>query len=496
MKYIWSMLLRGSSSSVPKPYRAEFWNEVVFITIRRIRLLLLVSLSGYGVLLYAVNVRNFFQLPENDNRIVLVMHVGLLLLNLFFLFLIRIRPLQAPSDVLSYHVTVIKFLGLGLIVSTLAFVYVILKTNGHPIFVFLAIIVWCSSLLIPPRILVVLLTSMVSGLWTIMIIFSPPTENIRFAAEAYLASFMIAIILITSGSLLFSRNVEAFRQRKIVEEERNTIIRLNAEAFALNQELERRQDILEHQATEIEIINTQLQEQNQTLRELDNEKNELMGIVAHDLKNPIGAVRSFVELIQTELVSADETPVVLGQIATTADRMLELVTNLLDVNRLEAGGIQFQIVNFDVSALIEAAVEQYRSLSAVKQIILHYRNEATSSVIVADEQATMQVLENLLSNAVKYSPHGKNVFVRILSEKNSVRVEVQDEGPGISSEDMKKLFGKFARLSARPTGGEHSTGLGLSIAKKMVEAMNGRVWCESELDKGATFIVELPTVQP
>ena len=75
---------------------------------------------------------------------------------------------------------------------------------------------------------------------------------------------------------------------------------------------------------------------------------------------------------------------------------------------------------------------------------------------------------------------------------DAVRIEIQDEGEGISAEDMKRLFGKFARLSARPTGGEHSTGLGLSIVKKMVEAMNGKVWCESEVGKGATFIVELP----
>ena len=73
-----------------------------------------------------------------------------------------------------------------------------------------------------------------------------------------------------------------------------------------------------------------------------------------------------------------------------------------------------------------------------------------------------------------------------------MRIKVQDEGEGISPKDIKKLFGKFARLSARPTGGEHSTGLGLSIVKKMVEAMNGKVWCESELGKGATFIVEFP----
>ena len=105
----------------------------------------------------------------------------------------------------------------------------------------------------------------------------------------------------------------------------------------------------------------------------------------------------------------------------------------------------------------------------------------------------MQVLENLVSNAVKYSPPGKNIFVRLKRHAEAVRVEVQDEGPGLSAEDQKKLFGKFARLSAKPTGGEHSTGLGLSIVKKMVEAMNGRVWCESELGRGATFIVEFPT---
>lgn len=81
------------------------------------------------------------------------------------------------------------------------------------------------------------------------------------------------------------------------------------------------------------------------------------------------------------------------------------------------------------------------------------------------------------------------------STKKYIRIEIEDQGPGITEADMKKLFGKFARLSAQPTGGEHSTGLGLSIVKKLVEAMNGRVWCESQPGKGAKFIVELPAVE-
>ena len=113
-------------------------------------------------------------------------------------------------------------------------------------------------------------------------------------------------------------------------------------------------------------------------------------------------------------------------------------------------------------------------------------------MVQLDPGVTVQVLENLVSNAVKYSPPGTDIFVRLKSCPQSARVEVQDQGPGLNAEDQTKLFGKFARLSAKPTGGEHSTGLGLSIVKKMVEAMGGKVWCETEPGHGATFIVEFP----
>jgi signal transduction histidine kinase len=137
-------------------------------------------------------------------------------------------------------------------------------------------------------------------------------------------------------------------------------------------------------------------------------------------------------------------------------------------------------------------VETQRPHATIKQQTIHLESEASSVVVLVDPSLAVQVLENLISNAVKYSPPGKSIFVRLKKHAQGVRVEVQDEGPGLSAEDQKKLFGKFARLSAKPTGGEHSTGLGLSIVKKMVEAMKGKVWCESELGRGATFIVEFP----
>jgi signal transduction histidine kinase/ligand-binding sensor domain-containing protein len=246
--------------------------------------------------------------------------------------------------------------------------------------------------------------------------------------------------------------------------------------------------------------NTELLELNAQLQVLNIEKNELLGIVSHDLKNPIGGVRGLAELIRQGFMEQDQIVGVAEQIVQTSDRMFDLVRNLLDINQLESGGMQFQRIVFDVSTPLTFTVEQFRVVAEQKQLKIHNETEAAPYIVIADEQAVSQVLENLLSNAVKYSPKGKNIFVRLRNVEQKphgkmVRIEVQDEGPGLSASDMEKLFGKFMRLSARPTAGEHSTGLGLSIVKGLVEGMNGKVWCESELGRGATFIVILPSAE-
>ena len=306
-----------------------------------------------------------------------------------------------------------------------------------------------------------------------------------------------------------------------------------------NAKIQSQLELLDAQAQKITSANKDLEHRNEALAALNQEKNEILGIVAHDLKNPIGAIRGLAELIENGSVEKEQLEQVAEQIVKSSNRIMDLVTNLLDINRLEQGGFQMNPCAVDIMPIVEGCIVQYQEIAVSKNIVLQYSNNATSSIVFGDEQAIMQVFDNLISNALKYSPLGKKVFVRILSQSslseegraslamshwsndktnvpmtntpitndrvtNShailsdlssityLRLEVQDEGPGISEDDMKKLFGKFARLSARPTGGEHSTGLGLSIVKKMVEVMNGRVWCESELGKGATFIVELP----
>jgi signal transduction histidine kinase len=251
----------------------------------------------------------------------------------------------------------------------------------------------------------------------------------------------------------------------------------------------------------------ELKHARQRLREMNEEKNEFMGIAAHDLRNPLSAIKGYAEMIKEDAQTLADGEVKdlkacaaeLGangrKIGDTAARMVEMVQNLLDANRIERGEIQLNLAPTDLGPALSSVVGALRSHATAKQQPIHLESDTTPVVVLVDPGLTVQVLENLVSNAVKYSPPGREIFVRLKKHPQGARVEVRDQGPGLSAEDQKKLFGKFARLSAKPTGGEHSTGLGLSIVKKMVEAMNGKVWCESDLGKGATFIVEFPAAE-
>ena len=231
------------------------------------------------------------------------------------------------------------------------------------------------------------------------------------------------------------------------------------------------------------------------LREMNDEKNEFMGIAAHDLRNPLSAIKGYAEMVMEDAQDLKHRELEENgrRIRDTAARMAEMVQNLLDANRIERGEMNLKLAPTEFTSLLASVVETQRPHALAKQQTIHFANESLSVPVLVDPTVMVQVLENLISNAVKYSPTGNNIFVRLKKLPEAVRCEVQDEGPGLSAEDQKKLFGKFARLSAKPTGGEHSTGLGLSIVKKMVEAMNGKVWCESELGSGATFVVEFPS---
>lgn len=234
----------------------------------------------------------------------------------------------------------------------------------------------------------------------------------------------------------------------------------------------------------------EIESKNQDLLRLNQEKNEFLGIAAHDLKNPLSGILGLAEImsLSAENISAPEITEYAGMIESSARQMFDLITNLLDVNKIESGKFDLTLTAFDLQSLLRKIIKTYQERANNKHIQLHFSGNATQ--LYSDQNITQQVLDNLISNAIKYSPTEKNVYICLKTQANKVRCEIRDEGPGLSKADQEKLFGKFTRLSTKPTGGEHSTGLGLFIVKKLVTALQGEVWCESELGQGATFIVE------
>ncbi len=287
----------------------------------------------------------------------------------------------------------------------------------------------------------------------------------------------------------------------IAREKRIQIASLHESNQALsdsNEEILRQQQILVEQARDIEIANTTLQEQNTELERLNNELNEanrfktqILSIAAHDLKNPLGAIMGYTEVIQSRISADEATAKMMEGILTTADRMSELIKDLLESAAIELGNITLHLKTVSLSMLVAGVADRYAYRTALKSQHIHLEMEK-DVVCQGDHDRLEQVFENLISNAVKYAPKESAITVRVKQTGARARVEVQDEGPGLTDEDKQKLFGFFQRLSAQPTGGEGSNGVGLAIAKKIMDVHHGKIWCESTAGMGATFIVELP----
>ena len=231
------------------------------------------------------------------------------------------------------------------------------------------------------------------------------------------------------------------------------------------------------------------------LEALNLEKNHLISIVAHDLRNPlhnIFGLSSVIKLDSQNLTAKQSN--YLDKILYTTARINDMIDKILDMNAIESNSLNIHWDTLDVSSIIQEVQESLKDHANRKNITMHLNTSSVLALIRADKNYTLQVFENLISNALKFSPPNQSVVVSIERQNGTVRTKVIDCGPGISLEDQRKLFGKFQKLSAKPTAGEPATGLGLSIVKKYVEAMDGKVWCESEIGNGATFVVDFKAI--
>ncbi len=253
------------------------------------------------------------------------------------------------------------------------------------------------------------------------------------------------------------------------------------------------EQLVEVRTTELAARNGQLEVLNDSLTHLNTEKNELLAIAAHDLKNPVASIQGMAQLIALRLDEWPRERILdrLSGIGLLADRTQCILSNLLDHEALESGSVQIYLESLCLNPLLKELLFSWEERLMIKQQLCVLA--LGDYPVQADRQALWQVMDNLLSNASKYSPQGSTIHVSSQLDGAIVRILVSDQGPGIAPHEMPKLFLKFSRLSALPTGGEHTTGLGLSIVKRLVEAMHGRVYCQSQFGSGATFVLELPS---
>jgi len=246
--------------------------------------------------------------------------------------------------------------------------------------------------------------------------------------------------------------------------------------------------------TELENHKRRLEEKNRKLQELNEQKNKFLGIAAHDLRNPIAAIQACSNIILQTLDQGNREEIVqlLEIIRDKSHFAMDLIGDLLDIAKIESGRLELSLEEVDYEDFLQRSMNIAALFAKPRNIRMQLDIAGKLPVMKFDKNKIEQVLNNLLNNAIKFSGDNTTVRVEAKVEDGYMTTRVSDQGPGIPSDELGNIFKPFNRINARSRTGEKSSGLGLSIAKMIVESHHGKISVESELGKGSTFSFALP----
>lgn len=273
---------------------------------------------------------------------------------------------------------------------------------------------------------------------------------------------------------------EAFEKSELMADNRMLMNELRLMNLTLEEKVKNR-------TVELELLN-------QRLKEINQEKNRYIGMVAHDLRNPIGVAAVYSDLLLDEY---DSTPredqlQYIGQINESCYFSLDLIREFLDASKIEAGIFDLRIERKDYIKFVKDVIHQNEHFARIKSQKIRLESSLENIEACFDTNKMQQVLNNLLSNAMKYSQPNTEINVSVSIDGKTVVTHVTDQGLGIPKEEFSKIYQPFQTTSVKSTGNEKSFGLGLALVKKIVEAHVGKVWFESEVNKGSIFSFSLP----
>ena len=247
-------------------------------------------------------------------------------------------------------------------------------------------------------------------------------------------------------------------------------------------------------AANVNRMNDELQRLYRELETASRHKSEFLANMSHELRTPLNAIIGFSQVLRDGLfgeVNAKQEEY-LEDILTSGHHLLALINDVLDLSKVEAGQVQLELAPFSIEDALERGVSMVREQATKNGVHLTLHANGSLDVVTGDERRVRQVIFNLLSNAVKFTSAGGSVDVTATRANGEVRVSVADTGPGITEDDLGRIFEEFQQTEAGARQHE-GTGLGLALSKRFVEMHGGRIWCDSEVGKGSTFVFTIPS---
>ncbi|MEK7568006.1 MAG: ATP-binding protein [Patescibacteria group bacterium] len=296
------------------------------------------------------------------------------------------------------------------------------------------------------------------------------------------------LILIAIGGLFMAALLGLFiGKRNILDPVTNTEQHIE-ELAKLNDELNKSNKLLVQRDTSLSDVNEKLRQQ-------DNVRSEFVSTVAHQLRTPLAGIKWTLDM----LVNGDigklnvEQNTMLFKIADSNDRMIRFVNDLLSLSRMESGRLEYNFVPMNLQHVAESVLLDLYPVANKKQIIINFRGKGLNlPEVLADRDKIRAVFQNLIENSIKYSPQGGHVTIELRNRGTEIFVSVIDEGMGIPKDEQKKIFNRFYRAPSAAKIESEGSGLGLYLARNIIDGHGGKIWFESEVGKGTSFYFTIP----
>ncbi|PIB36571.1 hypothetical protein BFP72_14760 [Reichenbachiella sp. 5M10] len=314
--------------------------------------------------------------------------------------------------------------------------------------------------------------------------------------------FTILGLLTCLGFYIFMKMLgkQVGKQKYVLEKRANTS---RSELIEQKERYQKQSEELQKANEEIQIKNSAIEEafahlsnSYAKMADLNREKDGLMRVVAHDLRTPLNNIEGLIQLVSMDDNLNDDQKDYISKIRGVVKHGNEMIRDLLDISHSKDFKPNLKITTFTMLDFLSSWKINFENSLLTKKQTLRISGSYKTLTLQSDMGLLSRVLDNLMSNAMKFSESGKSIYLNITPVEDKARITLRDEGPGISPSDQQKMFKPFTRLSARPTNGEPSNGLGLSIIKSLTEQLGGTITVHSTLGEGTTFEVTIPLLAP